>query len=111
MPSSSRAMALIADPSALPLNWGRTFPITAPMVIAPSSNRSHNSGAKLIVADLRWEILLERCCFGLFLRGEVVSTALLVHLDRFAPPLDAFAENVDYFRHRSDRASARSADS
>src|SRR5687767_13937217 len=35
LPSSSRAIALIVPPSALPLNWGRTLPITAPICVAP----------------------------------------------------------------------------
>src|SRR6185503_4685604 len=35
LPSSSRAIALIVLPSARPLNWGRTLPITAPIWVAP----------------------------------------------------------------------------
>ena len=35
--SSSRTMALIVPPSARPLNWGITFPITAPTFDAPPS--------------------------------------------------------------------------
>ena len=58
-------------------------------------------GSQLGVANLSGEIFLERGCFGRLLVSEILATALRVHLHRFLPALDGFAQDVDHFRiHR-----------
>jgi hypothetical protein len=61
-------------------------------------DRRFYCGAKLRVADLSRKVFLERRRFGGLLVGEILTPALRVHLDRFAPALDRFAQDVDDIR-------------
>ena len=63
-----------------------------------ASDCCFDRGAKLFVADLRRQVLLQRSCFGQFLVGEIVAVSLLVKLHRLSPFLDRFAQNVDDIR-------------
>ncbi len=87
-------MALIVPPSARPLNWAITFPITAPTFAAPPSIAATTAARISSSLDRRRQIRAEHLDFGAFDRREIVARALVVHLDRLAPALDAAAQHL-----------------
>ena len=58
-------------------------------------DRRFHRGTKLPIADLSGKVFLESRRFGGLLVGEILASALRVHLDRFAPALYGFAQDVD----------------
>src|SRR5687768_2176607 len=58
-------------------------------------DRGADGGANLVIAYLGRQVLLEGGDLGALLVGEVRTTALVVRLDRLAPPLDSFPQDFD----------------
>ena len=94
--SSSRAMALIVPPSARPLNWGRTFPITAPICFAPPAIAAFTAARSSSSLTCAGRYFSSAAASLVSLSARSLRLPLVVHLDRFAPALDRLAEDVDH---------------